>query len=155
MSDYGGDSVSEEEPFDLTIRGLQGRWMHNLGFVVHVKEEFVEFPGGFRCRIIQKKDTVFLEEPRPEHPEGKVLWRANPKKSDASEVHWRNLDDESKCKWELKEFSSKFWRFEPILNKILNSNFKFTKFKNYIYSAKQRDVASPSRCNFSKFQISY
>ena len=45
----------------------------------------------------------------------------------------------------LKEFS---WRFEPILNKLLNSNFKFIKVKNYIYSAKQRHVASPSRCKF-------
>ena len=52
-------------------------------------------------------------------------------------------------------------KFGPKLTKIkttvtVNANFGdlSADLKIYIYSAKQRHVASPSRCNFSKFQIS-
>ena len=32
-------SVEEEEPFELNVKGLQGRWMHSLGFLVTVKDD--------------------------------------------------------------------------------------------------------------------
>ena len=49
---------------------------------------------------------------------------------------------------------SKIFDFDKIWPKIKIPPQNLTKNQNYIYSAKQRHVASTSRCNFSKFQIS-